>query len=206
MTDNSPESLAESAYLIWEEADKDTWWLARGHDGTATLVIAPDSLTNHMLVLMQTTDDSPFSVIAAVALNSASDSLGAVAEAKRLAVRWLSDRNDPTVRSSVRTWRLGLWAKVAQREVPLAALAMGVGGLLAFIVAAFFILTGFAGWGMVAVGIVAGAMAGWVLKWLADLKFASVLGPTGRFYSVTGSALIGSAGTVFMFFVLFPPG
>ncbi len=205
MTDTAPHTSEPSAYLIWEEAEKETWWLARGHDDAATFVIAPDTLTGHMLVLRQAADDAPFKVVAAVSKNTASDRAAAIAEAKRLAVRWLTNMHDKSVRSSVRGWRAIRWSSIALREVPLAALAMGVGGFLAFVIAAFFILTGLTGWGMIAVGVLAGAMAGWVLKWLADLKIASVLGPAGRFYSVTGGAVIGSGCTILVFFVLFFP-
>jgi hypothetical protein len=206
VTDVDSDLSDGSAYLIWEEAEKTTWWLARGHDGTATFVIAPDLLTGHMLVLMQTTEDSAFKVIAAVSKRQAADRATALAEAKRMAVRWLSNNDDQTVKASVRAWRTQRWSFIAVREVPLAALALAVGGFLAFVIASFFILTGLTGWVMIVVGVLMGALAGWILKWLADLKFASVLGPAGRFYSVTGSAVIGSVGTMVVFFVLFAAG
>jgi hypothetical protein len=203
MTEDDTASLSRSAYLIWEESDKETWWLARSHDGASTFVIAPDQLTGHVLTLRQDGESGPFDVIAAVPATANAETAKLVAEAKRLGVRWLSDNADPAIRTSVRNWRLIRWTKIATRELPLAILSVATGAFLAFVVAAFFILTGLAGWTMIAVGTVLGALAGWVLKWLADLKLASVLGATGRFYTVTGSAVLGAVTTLAIFFTLF---
>lgn len=201
---NDQPAETTSAYLIWEDADKETWWLSRSHDDSGAHVIAPDSVTKHVLVLHQRGGKGRFRVVAAVRVGSVSTLTAAVAEAKRLTVRWIGDPHFPETKAGVRAWRAQRWTKIAVREVPLALVSLAIGGMLAFIVAAFFITTDIAGWPMIVVGTLLGLSSGWLLKWAADRKFTSLMGPLGRFFTVTGSATIGAFLTVSVFFVLFP--
>ncbi|MGB1876275.1 MAG: hypothetical protein ACPHGY_05025, partial [Rhodospirillaceae bacterium] len=82
-------SETSPAYFIWEDAEEDTWWLSRRHDESAAFVIAPDSVTNHVLVLRQPSGSNRFKVIAAVQMGQESSVGTAVAEAKRTAVKWI---------------------------------------------------------------------------------------------------------------------
>lgn len=195
---------SSSAYLIWEDADKETWWLARSHDDGGAYVIAPDSVTKHILVLYQRAGKGRFKVIASVRTGAGNAFPAAIAEAKRMAVRWIGDPDFAEIKSSVRAWRAQRWSKIAIREVPLALVSLSIGGLLAFIVAAFFITTDIAGWLMIVVGTLLGLSSGWLLKWAADRKFASLMGPLGRYFTVTGSATLGAFLMVTVFFILFP--
>lgn len=197
------ESIESSSFLIWEESDGESWWLARSHDTDAVYVIALDSITGHVLVLRQSSKDTDFKVIAAVQTDAQSDISVRIAEAKRHAVKWLGNPNEPTIRASVRGWRVRRWSKIAIREVPLALAALLIGALLAFVVAAFFVVTSVAGWVMVVVGTLMGAAAGWLLKWLTDRKLKSLLGPLGRFLTLAGGATLGALVTTSTFFVLF---
>lgn len=200
--DNSA-STETSSFLIWEESDGQSWWMARSHDTDAVYVIASDSITGHVLVLRQLSKGTDFKVIAAVLMSTQSDISVRVAEAKRSAVKWLGNPNEPTIRASVRRWRAKRWSKIAMREVPLALAALLTGALLAFIVAAFFVVTSVAGWVMVVVGTLTGGAAGWLMKWLADRKLKSLLGPLGRFLTLAGGATLGALVTTSIFFVLF---
>lgn len=201
---NEPEVESSSAYLIWEDADKETWWLSRSHDDGGAYIVAPDSVTEHVLVLHQAEGKKRFRVIAAIRAGKVNSPSAAIAEAKRITVRWLGDSQAPEIKSSVRTWRAQRWSKIALREVPLALISVAIGSILAFIVAAFFITTEIAGWPMVLIGTLLGLSSGWLLKWAADRKFASLMGPLGRFATVTGSATLGAFLTVTLFFILFP--
>ncbi|MBT4740777.1 MAG: hypothetical protein HOH20_14330 [Rhodospirillaceae bacterium] len=198
------ESETSSTYLIWEDAENETWWLSRSHDDEAAYIIAPDSITKHLLVLRQPTGSRRFKVIATVHSNQANGLSGAIAEAKRDAIKWIGDPKFAPIKSSVRAWRAQRWTKIALREVPLALISSLIGCVLAFFVAAFFIMTEVTGWPMVLVGTLLGLSSGWLLKWAADRKFTSLMGPFGRFVTVTGSATLGAFLTVSVFFVLFP--
>ena len=202
MTDQSAQP-SDAAYLIWEDADHETWWLARSHDEEATYIIARDSITAHVLLLRQPADNQSYKVIGAVPLRAAANLDSAVAEAKRLGVKWIGHQNEPSIKSSVRRWRLFRWAKIGAREVPLALAALFMGVMLAFFVSAFFIMTDLAGWAMVVVGTLFGALFGWVLKWVADRKMASLTGALGRFVTVTCSTVVGALVTVTLFLFLF---
>ncbi len=202
MTGQTPEE-ASSAYLIWEDADHETWWLARSHNDDASYIVGRDAVTAHILVLCQKTDQKSYKVIAAVPLRSDTSLPNAIAEAKRLGVKWSGDQNTPAIKSSVRRWRALRWSKIAVREIPLALVSLFIGVLLAFVVSAFFITTDMTGWTMVVVGTLFGALSGWVLKWIADRKLASLTGAFGRFFTVTGSATFGALTTVLVFLVLF---
>lgn len=202
MSDPSVQSES-AAYLIWEHADHETWWLARSHDQSDTYVIAKDSVTAHTLVLRQGETASAFKVIVAVPVRGPDGADSAIAEAKRLSVKWIGDPQSAVIKNSVNRWRALRWSKIAVREVPLALASLSTGILLALIVSTFFIATDLTGWTMVIVGTVFGAMSGWVLKWTADQKFTSLMGPTGRFATVTGSATLGALITVVLFFMLF---
>lgn len=192
-----------SAYLIWEDADDRSWWLARSHDENAVYVIALDAITGHVLSLRQSSTETDFKVIAAVSQSGQEDLSGGISEGKRNAVKWLGDPSEPTLRAGVRRWRATRWSKIAIREVPLTITALLIGAVLAFIVAAFFVATNIAGWPMIAVGTLFGTLAGWLLKWLVDRKMKSFLGPLGRFFTVAGSAALGALLTTSVFFVLF---
>lgn len=196
-------SETSPAYLIWEDAEKDAWWLSRSHDESAAFVIAPDSVTNHVLVLHQPSDSNRFKVIAAIQMGQDSSIETAVAEAKRTAVKWKGVPNSPPIKSSIRAWRAQRWSKIIIREVPLALISSFIGCVLAFLVAAFFIVTDVSGWPMIVVGTLLGFSSGWLLKWAADRKFTSLMGPIGRFVTVTGGATIGAFLTVSVFFILF---
>ncbi len=202
MTDQSAQP-ANAAYLIWEDADHETWWFARSHDEGAIYIIARDSVTAHVLLLCQPDGSQTYKVIGAVPLRSASDLDSAITEAKRLGVKWIGHQNAPAMKSSVRRWRALRWTKIGAREVPLALAALFLGALLAFFVSAFFIMTDLTGWTMVVVGTLFGALFGWVLKWIADRKLASLTGAIGRFFTVTCSAVVGALVTVFLFLFLF---
>lgn len=204
MTDRTQEAHVDaSPVLIWEDADDKTWWLARSHDEHAVYVIAEDAITHHILVLRQTSKVEDFKVVAAVPQAAGVGLEVAIADGKRVAAVWHEHPDDSSARSGVRRWRLHRLSKVALREVPLACVALIAGSVLAFIVAAFFIMTSLAGWIMIVVGTAFGAGAGWLLKWLADQKVKSALGPMGRFLTISGSATLGALCTTSLFFVLF---
>lgn len=192
-----------SSYLIWEDADDKAWWLARSHDEDAVYVIAEDAVTQHILILRQPTQSKDFKVIATVPKDKSGNAGSGIAEGKRIAVRWLGDPDAASIRASVRRWRANRWGKIALRELPLACFALLTGVMLAFIVAAFFIMTNITGWLMIVVGTLFGTCAGLLLKWLADRKLKSLLGPVGRFYTVAGSATLGALLTTSIFFMLF---
>jgi len=192
-----------SAYLIWEDAEHETWWLARCHNEDALFIIAKDSITSHVLVLRQSGGSGPYKVIGAVPVRSNADLSGVVAEAKRLGVKWISNPKTVSLKSSVRRWRFLRWSKVGARELPLALASLFMGVLLAFFVSAFFIMTDLTGWSMVVMGTVFGGLFGWVLKWFADRKLTSLTGAIGRFFTVTCSAIAGALVTVTLFLVLF---
>jgi hypothetical protein len=196
-------SETSPAYFIWEDAEEDTWWLSRRHDESAAFVIAPDSVTNHVLVLRQPSGSNRFKVIAAIQMGQESSVGTAVAEAKRTAVKWIGVPNSAPIKSGVRAWRAQRWSKIALREVPLALVSSFIGCVLAFFVAAFFIMTDVSGWPMVVVGTLLGFSSGWLLKWAADRNFSSLMGPIGRFVTVTGGATAGAFLTVSVFFILF---
>lgn len=202
MTDTTS-TQSDSAYLIWEDADHETWWLARSHDEDVNYVVAKDSVTAHILVLRQADAKKSYKVIAAIPLKTNEVIDGAVAEAKRLGVKWIGDPEAPAIKQSVHRWRFARWGKIGIREVPLSLASLCVGILLALIVSAFFIATDLTGWTMVVVGTLFGTLFGWVLKWVADQKLASLTGAVGRFLTVTGSVTFGALITVLLFFVLF---
>ena len=64
-------------------------------------------------------------------------------------------------------------------------------------------MTDLTGWVMVVVGTLLGALFGWVLKWVADRKMASLTGAIGRFVTVTCSTVVGALVTVTLFLFLF---
>ena len=192
-----------SAYLIWEDADHDTWWLARCQNEEAVYIIAKDSITPHVLILRQVGGSGPYKVIGAISVSMTTELSGVVAEAKRLGVKWISNPRTASLKSSVRRWRLMRWGKIGVREVPLALASLFMGILLAFFVSAFFIMTDLTGWSMVVIGTVFGALFGWVLKWVADRKLASLTGAIGRFFTVTCSVITGAFVTVMLFLFLF---
>jgi len=198
------EIVSSSAYLIWEDADKETWWLSRCHADGGLYIVAPDSVTDHVLVLHQPEGKTSFKVIAAIRTGKVNTRSVAIAEAKRRAVRWLGDPLSAEIKSGVRTWCAQRWSTIALRELPLALVSVLIGSILAFIVAAFFIVTEIAGWPMVLIGTLLGLSSGWLLKWAADRKFSSFMGPMSRFWTVTGSATLGAFLTVLLFFILFP--
>ena len=198
------EIVSSSAYPIWEDADKETWWLSRCHDDGGLYIVAPDSVTDHVLVLHQPEGKKRFKVIAAIRTGKVNTRTVAIAEAKRRALRWLDDPLSAEVKSGVRAWYSQRWSTIALRELPLALVSVLIGSILAFIVAAFFIVTEIAGWPMVLIGTLLGLSSGWLLKWAADRKFSSFMGPMSRFWTVTGSATLGAFLTVLLFFILFP--
>ena len=202
MTDSSIPT-ASAAYLIWEDADHETWWLARSHDQGAIYLIARDTITAHLLLLRQKSESKSYTVIGAVPVRTPDDLDSAVAEAKWVGVKWIGNQNAPEIKRSVRNWRILRRTKIGAREIPLALAALFMGVLLAFFVSAFFILTDLTGWTMVVVGTLFGALFGWVLKWVADRRLASLTGAVGRFFTVTGSAMVGALVTVSLFLFLF---
>jgi hypothetical protein len=192
-----------SAYLIWEDADHETWWLARSHDEDVNYVVARDSITAHVLVLRQKGINKSYKVIATIPMKAGDSLESAIAEAKRLGIKWIGSPQTSAIKQSVNRWRFVRWGKIAVREVPLAIVSLCVGIVLALIVSAFFIATDMTGWTMVVVGTVFGTFFGWVLKWVADQKLASLTGAIGRFITVTGSATLGAMLTVLLFLILF---
>ena len=191
------------AYLIWEDADQAAWWLARSHDNHVNYLIARDSVTAHLLILIRKDPLESYEVIATVPLKSEEVLPRAIAEAKRLCIKWIGDSKAPLIQRSVRRWRIARWTKIGFREGPLAFVSLCIGVFLALVISSFFITTGITGWSMVVVGTIFGVLFGWILKWLADKKLASLLGPIGRFITVTGSVTIGAVLTAFMFMILY---
>lgn len=202
MTNDSSPTVSP-AYLIWEDAGEATWWLARSHDDDVNYVIARDSVTAHLLILIKKSALESYKVVATVPIKSEEVLPRAIAEAKRLCIKWIGDSKAPLIQQSVRRWRIARWMKIGFREGPLAFVSLCIGVVLALIISSFFIATGITGWSMVVVGTIFGTLFGWILKWLADKKLASLLGPIGRFITVTGSVTIGAVLTAFLFMILY---
>lgn len=201
--DETSNSSIATPILIWEDAADDAWWLARSQDADAVYVLAEDAVTHHVLVLRQAAKGQAYKVVAAIRSGALTDSASAVAAGKDAAVRWVQNPQAADIRADVRRWRTTRCTKIGLRELPLACVAFVIGCALAFIIAAFFIVSNMAGWVMIVVGTFFGAGAGWLLKWLADQKMKSAIGPFGRFLTIAGSATLGALVTMMVFFVLF---
>lgn len=200
-----------SAFLIWEDEDANSehWWLSRAREsgaaGRRDFFIAEDDVTNVLVCVLLPHGARRYHVLSIVSLDEHVNVGEAMAVAKNAAIEWLNAPHEPVMRQIVQRWRLRRALTMIWRNVPLALAGFAVGGILGLLVAIFAVTSNLIGWPMLAVGIVLGAAAGPLLKFLVDRRSAAatVSGPWKRFTMVTIAAILGAAtfaGAVFTLF------
>ncbi len=200
-----------NAFLIWEDEDanSDRWWLARAREsggaGRRDFFIAEDDVTNVLVCVLLPHGARRYHVLSIVSLDEHVNVGEAVAVAKNAVVDWLNVPHEPTMRQIVQRWRLRRGLIMIWRNGPLALAGFAVGGVLGLLVAIFAVTSSLIGWPMLVVGIVLGAAAGPLLKYLVDRRSAAatVSGPWKRFTMVTIAAIFGAATFAGAIFTLF---
>ena len=191
--------------MIWEDEGPEShqWWVSRAHepDGQCREVyIAEDSLTGHLIGVARRPRTSRYSVFAAVLSKDASRNVDAIHDVKAFASEWLTSGSQ----KNVWHWRISRWSKLLSAHFPIAFAGFGVGGVLGLLVAFFGVSSGLVGWPMLAAGLLIGAGAGPVLKFLVDRRpHKTVTGPWVRFTVITLAAVMGAATMAGGFFALF---
>jgi hypothetical protein len=196
--DSSDPRDPDAAFLIWEDRQENSgqWWLTRARHPGADFFIAEDDFTGRLLVMVRRPAPAGgYKVTGAVRLgNTTLDD--AIVVAKGQALGWLRAPGASPYRREVTRWRLHRFLSLSWRQLPLAVAAFLIGAALGFAVALFAVSTELVGWPMLVIGLALGAAAGPVLRFIADRKLSSGLGPWARFAVVTVSALLGAALTV----------
>jgi len=199
------------AFLIWEDEDanSDRWWLSRARESAAAdrrdFFIAEDDVTNVLVCVLLPHGARRYHVLSIVPLDEYVNVNEAIAVAKQAVVTWQNAPHEPIMRQMVQRWRLRRGLTLMWRSVPLIAAGFAVGGVLGLLVAVFAVTSNLIGWPMLVAGIVLGAAAGPLLKFLVDRRSAAatVSGPWKRFTMVTIAAILGAAtfaGAVFTLF------
>ena len=204
-------ALTNNAFLIWEDEDANSehWWLSRSREsgaaGRRDFFIAEDDVTNVLVCVLLPHGARRYHVLSIVSLDEHVNVGEALAVAKNAVVEWLNAPHEPMMRQVVQRWRLRRALTTIWRNVPLALAGFAVGGVLGLLVAIFAVTSNLIGWPMLVVGVVLGAAAGPLLKFLVDRRSAAatVSGPWRRFTMVTIAAIFGAAtfaGAVFTLF------
>ncbi len=192
-------------FLIWEDEGPGSqqWWLSRAHepDGQCReLYIAEDSLTGHFIGVARRPQTSRYKVFAAIVSTGLSENVDALQEIKTLASEWINSGS----KTNVWQWRFSRWSKFLFAHLPIAFAGFGVGGALGLLVAFFGVSSGLVGWPMLVAGLIIGAGAGPVLKFLVDRRpHRTITGPWVRFTVITFAAVVGAATMAGGFFALF---
>jgi hypothetical protein len=196
-----PSSLRSDPFLIWEEAEPDgeRWWLARAHDedngDIRDFFIAEDDISGYLLGVVRPRRSGRFKVAAAVLLSDTISRNDAVATIKEQMTTWLVEPHAAATRRVVQQWRRRRSWNIAWGNFPLASTAYLIGALLGLIVALFAVSSGLVGWPMFVAGLLIGAGAGSVLKYIADRRPPALPGSWGRFVLVIVAAILGAATT-----------
>ena len=194
--------------LVWEDTQHQDaaglhWWLARSSDaaGERDFFIVEDQIAGFLIGLVRRQQESAFTVIAAVAA-ATGEHPAPLAFVKDQISRWRLTPLDSALARDVRRWRLWRSWRIARANFSLACGAFLIGILLGFAVAMFAVSSGADSPPILIVGLLIGAVAGTLLKLLADRKPASIKPgerPTGllagaweRFTVVSFSALLGA--------------
>jgi len=204
-------ALIHSAFLIWEDEDanSDRWWRARAREsgaaGRRDFFIAEDDVTNVLVCVLLPHGARRYHVLSIIPLDEYVHVSEAMAAAKATVVEWLNAPHEPAMRQIVQRWRLLRGLTMIWRTVPLVLAGLGVGGVVGSLVAIFAVTSNLIGWPMLAIGVVLGAAAGPLLKFLIDRRSAAatVSGPWKRFATVTIAAIVGAtifAGAIFTLF------
>jgi hypothetical protein len=210
--------LDNAPALIWEDTDPaavsgaDRWWLAHSHDegesGIRDFFIAEDDVSGFLVGIVRSRASGAYRVIAATLLSDAAYKADAVTTIKDQIAGWLFAPREVATLGFVRRWRRRRFWVITRSNLPLAAGAFIVGGLLGLVITLFAISSGLAGWPMLVAGFLVGASAGPLLKFIADRKPKSgtsvaLAGSWGRFAVVTIAAIAGAglaAGSVLTMF------
>ena len=211
-----PSSVDYPPILTWEDADPhsdgERWWLAYAHDegeaGVRDFFVAEDDISGYLVGIVRLRANGLYRVVAAALLSDAVHRADAVVTIKDQIAGWLVSPRETTTLGFVRRWRRRRFWVIVRANVPLAIGAGLVGGVLGVIVALFALSSGLVGWPMLVAGLLIGAGAGTVLKFIADRKpapgaSAVLAGSWARFAVVTIAAVAGAglaAGSVLTLF------
>jgi hypothetical protein len=197
------ETHALSPGLKWEDADPAAgrWWFARARDvsaaGARDFFIAEDNMTDALIGLLRVPPQSHYTVLAAAFLDRFESRAAAAAALKEDVAAALTQTDQAgAVRRALLRWRVVRIATVLRMNFPFLLLGLCAGALLGLAVALFAVWTGFVGWPIVAVGVVLGASAGFLLKMAVEAYRAkAVAGPWGRFAIIMLGAIVGAGVT-----------
>ncbi|MSO73214.1 MAG: hypothetical protein EXQ84_06340 [Rhodospirillaceae bacterium] len=206
----STASTFGSTFLIWEDEGptSERWWISGARETVAgdrrDFFIAEDDVTEVLVCVMLPQHARRYHILSIVNLADHLSQDRALAAAKAVVAACIEAPNDPVTRQLVQRWRLRRFTTNVWRNLPLALGGFALGGVLGFLVAMFAVSSALVGWPMMAVGLMIGAGAGPVLKYVVDRNAAkAALGPWGRFATATIAAMLGAAvfaGGVFTLF------
>ncbi len=202
-------SLVSHSTLVWEDARPDgnsprPWWLVRATDVAAArdFFIVEDDVSGYLVGVVRPRPGKKFEMIAAAFLGSAEQVSGSradgIAMLKGLVADWQTAPHNAALGQGVRRWRRRRSWIIARANFPLATGAFVIGGLLGFAIGMFAVSSGAVGVPFVSVALLIGAVAGTLLKLIADRKPSPVAagalaGSWERFMVVSFAALIGAA-------------
>ena len=196
---------SDDAFLIWEDEEPggQQWWLARAHESGGEereFFVAEDELAGYLIGVVRRPPAKGYKVIVAVSQAETTKRADAISGVKEAVYNWLTSG----ARVNVWRWRFARWSRFASAHLPITLAGFAVGAILGLLVAVFGVSSGLVGWPMLAAGLMIGAGAGPVLKFLVDRHVEkAVSGPWVRFTIISLAAITGAAlmaGGVFMLF------
>jgi hypothetical protein len=165
--------------------------------GARDFFIAEDNMTDALIGLLRVPPQSHYTVLAAAFLDRFESRAAAAAALKEDVAAALTQTDQAgAVRRALLRWRVVRIATVLRMNFPFLLLGLCAGALLGLAVALFAVWTGFVGWPIVAVGVVLGASAGFLLKMAVEAYRAkAAAGPWGRFAIIMLGAIVGAGVT-----------
>ncbi len=159
--------------------------------------VAEDDISGTLVGIVRLRANATYRVVAAALLSDAVHKADAVTTIKDQIAGWLASPRDAATLGFVRRWRRRRFWIILRANVPLAIGAGLVGGVLGLIVALFALSSGLVGWPMLVAGLLIGAGAGTILKFIADHKpapgaSAVLAGSWARFAVATIAAVAGA--------------
>lgn len=184
--------------LFWEDeaAGSGRWWLARAReivpDGRIDYFIAEDDLTAAFVAVALLPGARGYTVIG-VAPFGAGTSGSAVMAVKAAVTAWRGRATGSYRRWPVYRWRFARFARLIERDLPLALAGFVAGAMLGLVMAFIASSSQLGGGSLVVAGAVLGACAGPALKVLVNRDFETPHPrPWARFAVLTVSAIAGA--------------
>ncbi|MSO72940.1 MAG: hypothetical protein EXQ84_04945 [Rhodospirillaceae bacterium] len=203
------QSSGAHSILVWEDARPDDssprpWWLVRATDAGAArdFFVVEDDVSGYLVGVVRRRPGRKFEMIAAALLGSTEQISGGRADGiailKDLVADWQRAPHKAALGQGVRRWRRRRTWAIARSNFPMASGAFAIGGLLGFAIGMFAVSSGAVGLPFIGVGLMIGAVAGTLLKLIAERKpppaaAGALAGSWERFIVVSFAALLGAA-------------